>query len=243
MNVETAGSSESAFELIKQRKEAHNKLPDLLMVDYFLPQQTGIDLARTLYLDVDTKNIPIILASALRGLPSKINKEGTSIKKMIEKPILFKPLFLVFAELLGVDTGIQAAPDQAEILDQLQHLKILVVEDNQVNILVIKGMLKKFQISPDVAHNGKEALDSVINKKDHYDLVLMDCEMPIMDGLESTREIRRFEEQSDFHTLIIGLSAHAMDTHLKAAIDAGMDDYLTKPVGKVDLIGIFRKHF
>ena len=110
-------------------------------------------------------------------------------------------------------------------------LRVLVVEDNDVNRMVIKGMLKKYGIEPDMAEDGSVAVDNIVHGSKSYDLVLMDCEMPIMDGFEATRLIK---QHSDQHR-IVGLSAHALSDSKNAAFAAGMDNYLTKPLKMQDL--------
>ncbi|MCL6271832.1 ammonium transporter [Sansalvadorimonas sp. 2012CJ34-2] len=113
--------------------------------------------------------------------------------------------------------------------DQFKHLKVLVAEDNRVNQMVIRKYLEKLGITPEMADNGKLVLEKW--KSGSFDLILMDCEMPEMDGLMATREIRSTESDKDTgNILIIGLSAHAMAEHIQTAKEAGMDDYLTKPL-------------
>ena len=117
--------------------------------------------------------------------------------------------------------------------DVLPPLHIMVVEDNAVVQLVTKTMLERSGCSVTVANNGVEALKAFKEEGLHYDLVLMDGEMPEMDGFETTRRIR---ESYGLHELpIIGLTAHAMLTDKERFLEAGMNGYLTKPVNKKDL--------
>src|SRR6202043_2734266 len=103
--------------------------------------------------------------------------------------------------------------------------RILVVEDNATNRKVIVLRLEKFGGSVDVAHNGYEAVQAVPGAA--YDAILMDCQMPVMDGFEATVQIR---QQSRRHIPIIVLTANAMDGERERCLEAGMDDYLSKPV-------------
>ncbi|MCG8314945.1 MAG: ATP-binding protein [Pseudomonadales bacterium] len=108
-------------------------------------------------------------------------------------------------------------------------LKILVAEDNTVNQLVIKAMLKKLGITPDFANDGQEAIEKAANNQ--YDLILMDCVMPVVDGYQATQTIRKQETEAQrTPTPIVALSAHAMDEHRQKSIDAGMNDHLSKPL-------------
>ncbi|WP_281645707.1 ammonium transporter [Parendozoicomonas sp. Alg238-R29] len=124
----------------------------------------------------------------------------------------------------------------------LESLKVLVAEDNKVNQLVIRKYLQKLGITAKLVENGKLALEWW--KDNDIDLILMDCEMPEMDGLTATKAIRE-EQQSrtDSSTMIIGLSAHAMKEHIDSAFAVGMDDYLTKPLTLEQLQDCLTKHF
>jgi CheY-like chemotaxis protein len=115
----------------------------------------------------------------------------------------------------------------AEVPDILPPLNILLAEDNPVNQLVIKTMLERSGCSVTLANNGIEAIKSV-KEKGPYDLIIMDGSMPEMDGLEATRQIRKFS--SDLP--IIGLTAHAMITDQQRFLESGMNGYLAKPVNK-----------
>ena len=112
--------------------------------------------------------------------------------------------------------------------------KILLVEDNKMNQLVAVRTLERQGVFVVIANNGAEALE--LAAADHFDAILMDCQMPTMDGFQATAAIReRQVAQMSSHTPIIGLSARAMDGDREAAIAAGMDDYLTKPLRAEEL--------
>ncbi|MBD2610133.1 response regulator [Nostoc punctiforme FACHB-252] len=115
-------------------------------------------------------------------------------------------------------------------------LRILLTEDNLVNQKIALKQLKNLGYSADIANNGKEALE--VLEKIPYDLILMDCQMPILDGLETTKEIHRWQESqfaSGRRPVVIAMTANAMKEDKQMCLDAGMDDYLTKPVMKEDL--------
>lgn len=125
-----------------------------------------------------------------------------------------------------------SSPERAPaLLPSFSHLRVLVVEDNATNQLVISGLLRKLGIEPRMACSGIEALDIVREAHEQLDLVLMDCEMPLMDGYDTTRAIRALEHHLHYPPLrIIALTAHALPEHRTACLAAGMNDYLTKPL-------------
>ena len=116
--------------------------------------------------------------------------------------------------------------------------RILLVEDNETNRKIVISMLALKHLSCDVAVNGKQALDAVLNKQ--YDLVLMDCQMPVMDGYESVACIRR-QEGNNRHTPIIAMTANAMEGDRERCVKAGMDDYLSKPVDFNRMFALIRQ--
>ena len=105
---------------------------------------------------------------------------------------------------------------------------ILIVDDNQTNRKLALAQLKEFHLAADTANNGLQAVTAIRDKD--YKLVLMDCQMPLMDGFEATRTIRTLEAQSGKHTTIVAITAQASATDRAACLAAGMDDYLTKPI-------------
>lgn len=118
-------------------------------------------------------------------------------------------------------------------------LRVLVAEDNGVNQKVIQHMLKKLGIEPEIVGNGQEALLAM--KRSSHDLILMDCQMPEMDGFEATAEIRRQEQNNGLHRTIVAMTANAMPGDRERCLDAGMDDYLVKPVNLDKLANLLRE--
>ncbi|MNG04722.1 Sensor histidine kinase RcsC [compost metagenome] len=107
--------------------------------------------------------------------------------------------------------------------------RILVAEDNTISTKVIRGMLGKLNLQPDTAANGEEALQAM--KAQRYDLVLMDCEMPILDGFSATQQLRAWEVSNQrIRTPIVALTAHILAEHKERARQAGMDGHMSKPV-------------
>ncbi len=110
----------------------------------------------------------------------------------------------------------------------LEILKVLLVEDNEINQLVAQETIGILGISTDLAENGLKAVEMV--SKGNYDLVFMDCQMPVMDGFEATRKIREAEKAGNDHTIIVAMTANAMDEDRRKCLDAGMDHFIPKPI-------------
>jgi len=107
---------------------------------------------------------------------------------------------------------------------------LLLAEDNAFNQKIAATMLKKIGFEVDVAQNGQEALDKIAADDDgHYGVVFMDCEMPVMDGYKATQEIRKLEETTGKHVVIIAMTAHGSPKDRQQCLDCGMDDYIAKP--------------
>lgn len=133
----------------------------------------------------------------------------------------------------------QAPPERPD----LAHLRVLVAEDNLINQLVIRGLLGKFHIEPTVVDNGAAAIAAVLAADPPFDLVLMDCEMPELDGWSAGRRLRAHDVRraNGAPLLMIGLSAHVLEEDVEEAFAAGMDDYLSKPVNGQRLFEALRR--
>lgn len=136
----------------------------------------------------------------------------------------------------SVDTGV----------DVLDHgvkapIRVLMAEDNRINAEFAKEMLEKLKCDVTVVRNGREACE-ILQKNREFDLIFMDCQMPIMDGFEATKNVREFEDTKGYnHIPIVALTANAMKGDREKCIKAGMDDYLSKPVRQRDFAGMIRK--
>ncbi|HEB26399.1 MAG TPA: response regulator [Porticoccus sp.] len=126
--------------------------------------------------------------------------------------------------------------------DDCHGLKVLVAEDNKVNQQVALGLMAKLGVKPDLVADGAAAVDIICKQQRRYDLILMDCEMPVLDGYEATRKIRQYETDHGLaRTLIYALSAHVMSEHIEKCHAVGMDDYLSKPFSFNQLAAVLRK--
>jgi two-component system, sensor histidine kinase and response regulator len=117
--------------------------------------------------------------------------------------------------------------------------RLLLVEDNTVNQLVASRMLQRLGFTVEFATDGKKAVDMVAANR--YDLVFMDCQMPVMDGYQATEQIRR-TEPPDRHVVIVAMTANAMQSDRQRCLDAGMDDYVSKPINKSEIVAVLKRH-
>ena len=175
---------------------------------------------------VQTCALPISLAAGT------VNAAGIAACR--SKPVRQSTFLDCLADVMAAGqaprtfTGAVAAPPETPPARSRPALRILVAEDNAVNQRVALTQLRKLGYSADTVANGLEAIAAL--ERIPYDLVLMDCQMPEMDGYEATAEIRRREQGSSKRTWIIALTAHAMSGDREKCFLAGMDDYVSKPV-------------
>ena len=153
-------------------------------------------------------------------------------KEMLQRPLSIELFKSKLSSIFNIKTAISST--QKAQSKNYQGIRVLIAEDNLVNQTVIKGVLKKLGIQPTVSNHGIEAIECIKKQEQQFDLILMDCEMPEMDGYTATQKIRGFEDKNSPH-LIVGLSAHAVKERQDKAFEAGMNQYLTKPV-KIDEI-------
>ena len=145
---------------------------------------------------------------------------------------------------LAVDAeATQSTATAKERTQDFSGIRVLLADDNKVNQMVAIGLMGKLGVKPDVVANGAEAVDLICKQQQHYHLILMDCEMPIMDGYEATQAIRKYEQRqsASTHSIIYAISAHVMSEHKDKCHEAGMDDQLSKPITLKQLVAVFEK--
>ena len=203
-----------------------------VLADAQLPGMDGPVLAQTIKNDAALASTRVIILLAPGQRSTFTSGEGSDISACLSKPVKRSQLREVFRTLLAAASR-PPAPPRARASTPVRPLKgkgvrVLIAEDNQVNQKVVIKQLEKIGFKADAVANGAEALAATARVA--YDLVLMDCQMPEMDGFAATREIRRREGEFNMHTPIVALTANALEGDRDRCLAAGMDDYLSKPI-------------
>ncbi len=246
----TAGSSREALQVL--REAAARKEPcEIVLLDLQMPGVDGLELARMIKRNPDLVSTQIVLLTSVgrRGDAQAARQAG--IAAYLTKPVRQSLLFDCFATLMGepsegaAASGTGAGRDKPLVTKHSlvearggTRARILVAEDNAVNQKVAARMLEQLGYSVEVVGNGKEALDAL--SRQSYSAVLMDCQMPEMDGFEATRRIREKGGTEDRVT-VIAMTANAMQGDRERCLEAGMDDYIPKPISKEELGKILRR--
>jgi signal transduction histidine kinase/CheY-like chemotaxis protein len=212
---------------------------DLAILDFQMPEMDGIMLTREIRKLRDPESLPIILLTSLgrREIDAEDMEFAAYLTKPIKPSALYDALAGIFAKNTVSPKADSSRPGIDTELGKRHPLKILVVEDNQVNQKLALRILEQMGYRADIASNGLEAVESV--ERQTYDVILMDVQMPEMDGLEATRQI--LARWPANHPRIIGLTANALEGDREACLAAGMDDYISKPIRVHELVEVLGK--
>jgi PAS domain S-box-containing protein len=208
---------------------------DLAILDMQMPEMDGVALAEEIRRYRDARALPLVMLTSLGT--REVGRAGAEFAAYLTKPIKPAQLYDTLMNVFGAaPAGVQAPAPGEEPAEQLaarMPLRILVAEDNAVNQQLALLLLKKIGYRADVAMNGFDALDAL--ERERYDLVLMDVQMPEMDGLEATRHIHERWPEGPSRPHVIAVTANAMPEEREACLAAGMDDYLSKPIRMEEL--------
>ncbi len=250
--VSEAASGQQALDICRQRlQNNHESLFDIAFLDFQMPGMDGAELASKFKENANFKGMKLIMMTSMGKMGDEHYFSQLGFSAYFPKPATTTDLFEALAVVAeGKDALKQASPlvthgylqtlqhPQQEQAQQaaksaLHHARILLVEDNQINQMVAEGILEGSDLQVDIAANGLEAIHSLQQapKESPYDLVLMDCQMPEMDGYEATRQIRQgVALEHNAKIPIIAMTANAMAGDRDKCLAAGMDDYLSKPI-------------
>ncbi|MCF8305150.1 MAG: PAS domain S-box protein [Ignavibacteriales bacterium] len=224
---ETVESGLSALSRIQE-----GRTYDAIILDMQMPEMSGLELAKKLHSLLGKKLSPIVFVTSYSFTESEKNEAMNYYTAHLTKPIKQSQLFDVLHYIFFSETGNMIRQEEEMVLKTGQSfaqkfpMRILIAEDNPVNQKFVLHVLKKIGYTADVAGDGKEVLDLLAQKK--YDLIFMDIQMPVMDGFESTRVI--INKYGDLRPKIIALTANALKDDREKCLNAGMDEYMSKPV-------------
>ncbi|MDR3587721.1 MAG: response regulator [Desulfosporosinus sp.] len=211
---------------------ATETLPQIVLVDYMMPGLNGYEFAEQLLQDKRYKELRLILITSAAQKGDAKLAQTIGFSGYLSKPVRKR-------ELIDVISGVVALEPREKMVNLItrhsmieehrlvKNIRILLVEDMVSNQRLEMIMLKKLGYSVDLATNGKQAVEICNTEK--YQIILMDCQMPVMDGYEATAQIRRTSLMNR-NTTVIAMTAHAMEGDREKCLEAGMDDYISKPI-------------
>jgi len=248
IEYELSSSGEEALMILHEANKSGSR-HQIVIIDNGLAHMDGVELAQKIKADADLADIHLVLLTSF-GQPGDAKKmKDIGFDAYLTKPT--KPSLLKSAitniwsaQKHGKNIDLITKHSLAEATSEEDHsnkisASVLLVEDDLVNQKVALHMLKRFGCNVEVASNGISAVEKI--KLSYYDIVFMDGQMPLMDGFEATKEIRKIEGDLK-HTPIVALTANAMKGDREKCIDAGMDDYISKPVDRNDFDNMLHKY-
>jgi two-component system, sensor histidine kinase and response regulator len=235
IKVDTAGDGNMAISLLE--RAIQQGIPyDVVLLDWIMPGIDGIETAKRIKANASLAKVPAMLMVTANGREDAYQQaDNVGLNAFLLKPVYASVMYNALSDILGSQTlqGPQTIKKtgQTTNIEKLQGAHVLLVEDNSINQEVATELLEDVGIVVTIASNGQECLDALQDRT--YDLVLMDIQMPVMDGLEVTRRIR---QNTKFKELpIIAMTAHAMTGDRGKSLAAGMNDHITKPIDQTVL--------
>ena len=225
-SVEQAHSGIEALGMIEHR-HLSGKDYSLIMVDWKMPEIDGLETISRIRSDIKT-NVPILLTSSYDWSDIEDKAKAAGANGFITKPLFKSTLYDKISELIGEGSSSTEPEDD---YSDLQGLRILVAEDNDINWEIISVMLSMFGITSERAQNGKVCVDMIREaEEESYALIFMDIQMPEMNGLDATRTIRKLENKWASSIPIIAMTADAFSENIMECMNAGMNGHIAKPI-------------
>ncbi|SPD72919.1 putative Histidine kinase [uncultured Desulfobacterium sp.] len=244
-SVEEATGAMQALSLLRGHLSS-NTLFNLILTDIQMPEMDGFDLTKEIRKIEALKKVPIIVLTSIGTIGDGKKCRDIGIDGYLAKPVRRGDLFKAIIAVLGLsseDGTAQSLVTRHSLSeDYRREVQILLVEDYPTNQQVAMKNLQNAGYQVDLAENGQQAVDAC--KRKRYDLILMDIEMPVMDGYDAATAIRNQESQLssiEAKTPIIAMTAHSIQEHKDKAIECGMVDFLSKPLRKKDLLDMVEK--
>lgn len=213
---------------------------DLAIIDRQMPEMNGLTLGLQIHNQAGFNKLPLVLLTPVGNLTTKTALIERHFAACLPKPIKLGQLYNILTQVLvrqatSVESKSALPKSEDSPLAQQLPLRILLAEDNLVNQKVELLLLKRLGYQADLVSNGQEVLEAL--SRQSYDVILMDVQMPEMDGLTATRHICKNYSQRPW---IVALTANAMQEDRETCLEAGMDDYISKPIRQADLIRVFK---
>ncbi len=234
----SASSASEAWEALRER--ASDAPFDVAILDLAMPGMDGLMLAQLIKTDPAIANTRLLMMSSI-GNRGEVGADSAPIEAWLTKPVKQSQLYNSLAALMSTNRAVVEPSDKASQSEDprreiRERFRVLIAEDNLINQTVVKHQLHKLGYPFDVVGNGAEALEAIA--KTPYPLVLMDCMMQDLDGFAATAELRRREASTGRHTIVVAMTANAMEGDREKCLAAGMDDYLGKPVKLEELTAL-----
>jgi two-component system sensor histidine kinase/response regulator len=215
----------------------------LVLTDMYMPRRDGFDLIEWLHARPEYSDVKVMILSSGPTPEHRTRAKEMKVASYLTKPIRQSTLFDAIATAVGPAeavtveaTTVPTAIDQGQTVPALQ---VLLTDDNPVNQMTATTMLQKLGHAVVVANNGRQAVEMVNEQR--FDMVFMDVQMPEMDGVTATGEIRKRERETGRHIPIVAMTAHAMRGDRERCLEAGMDDYVSKPIRRKDLAEVIAR--
>jgi two-component system, sensor histidine kinase and response regulator len=232
LHVGTAATAQEGLDALRVAASFEEPY-DLALLDMRMPDIGGLELGRTILSDASLNGAKLILITAFDSFDQGREAIGSGFAAYLTKPIRQSYLYDAIVEArYGEQT--MAYPEPGAMQDHAtREGAILLVEDNEVNRRITLKQLENLGYQAECVTNGREALERTATEP--FDVILMDCQMPVMDGFEATRAIRKREGRTGTHVPIVAMTANALTGDRDACFSAGMDDYLSKPLAMNEL--------
>ncbi|MEY3218852.1 MAG: hypothetical protein RIT27_209 [Pseudomonadota bacterium] len=234
MKVSEASSGREAIDILHR-----HGVFDIAVLDMQMPVMDGMTLAKEIRKEFPVEKLPLIMLTSLgRQQLSEADLFSAYLTKPVKTSHLFECLIEIFSTneqppVIETPMHISVSPQPTKVIQPTAPLRLLLVEDNLTNQKVATLLLKRMGYPTDIANNGLEAVEAV--KQNTYDCILMDVQMPEMDGFEATRQIIKLLPDFKQRPYIIAMTAHALQGYREKCLDNGMDDYVTKPISVEEL--------
>ncbi|MDY4641057.1 MAG: response regulator, partial [Erysipelotrichaceae bacterium] len=227
-------SGKEALLRAKQAIEMNDEF-SAYIIDWRLPDMNGIEVTRQIRKQV-SKTIPIIILTAYDWADIETEAREAGVTAFCSKPMFMSDLRDSLMECLGKQKYKSNDGKSLNEKEDFKNKKVLLVEDNELNREIATEILKSYGLTVDTAENGKIACD-MLQDNSGYDIVLMDIQMPIMNGYEATGIIRK----SGSAVPIVAMTANAFDEDRAKALESGMDDFISKPINTAELVRVLEK--